>query len=83
MSVIEGIYIIRILTTLWNSGKEGEVPSKDAQKEYKLNGFVKVSVVALVIGILIIAAGILPITNIKEFLSSDFLSFITRSMGGV
>ncbi|MBT3319371.1 MAG: NADH-ubiquinone oxidoreductase [Clostridia bacterium] len=83
VSVIEGIYIIRILTTLWNSGKEGQVPSKDAQKEYKLNGFVKVSIVALVIGVLIVAAGILPITNIKEFLSSDFLSFITRSMGGV
>ena len=83
VSVIEGIYIIRILTTLWNSGKEGEVPSADAQKEYKLNGYVKVSIIALIVGAAIIATGILPILNIKEFLSSDFLSFITRSMGGV
>jgi NADH:ubiquinone oxidoreductase subunit 2 (subunit N) len=82
VSVIEGIYIIKILTTLWNSGKEGETPSKESQKQYKLNGFVKVSIVALIIGVLIIAAGILPMVGIKEFLSSDFLSFITRSMGG-
>ncbi len=83
LSVIEGIYIIKILTTLWNSGKEGQVPSAEAQMDYKLNGFVKVSILALIIGILIIAAGIAPMLFTKEFLSSDFLSFITRSMGGV
>ncbi len=83
VSVIEGIYIIRILTTLWNSGKEGEIPKLENIKEYKLNGFVKVSIVALVIGIVIIAAGIFPLVHIKEFFSSDILSFLSISIGGV
>ena len=83
VSVVEGIYMIKILTTLWNTGKEGELPDNEGAKKFKLDGYVKVSVVALVIGAIIVAAGIYPIINIEEFLGSDILSFLSNSMGGV
>ncbi len=83
MSVVEGAYVIRILTSLWNAGEEGELASKDKLKEFKLNGCAKVGIVSLLIAVIIIAVGVLPIANIKEFFSVDFMTFVKQLMGGM
>jgi len=83
MAVVEGAYFVRILTNLWNPGGEGELASKDKLKEYKLAGGVKVGIVSAAIAVVIIALGVLPIVNIKEFFQVDFISFVKQLLGGM
>ena len=83
VSVVEGAYIVRILANLWNTGEEGEKAKLENVKAFTLNNYAIIGIVTVLIGALIVASGILPITNIKEFLSTDFLSFLSISIGGV
>ena len=52
-------------------------------KDFELKNYVKIGIVALIIGVLIIAAGILPIQDIQKYFNSDFLSLLSNSIGGV
>jgi len=83
VSVFEGIYFIRILTNLWNAGEEGKLAKLEDIKDFELKNYVKIGIVALIIGVLIIAAGILPIQDIQKYFNSDFLSLLSNSIGGV
>jgi len=80
-AVVEGAYYIRILANLWNTGEEGELSSKDKLKGFTLKGSAKVSVVAILIAVVIVAAGVLTISNIGAPFAADFLTFIKQSMG--
>ena len=83
VAIVEGAYIIRMLTNLWNSGEEGEYPAKDKINDFKINGCAKFGIITVIIGLALIAAGILPIFNIKEFFTVDFMTFINQLMGGM
>lgn len=82
VSIVEGVYIMRILANLWNTGKEGETAKISSLKDFEIKDYKLTAIVAVSIGVVIIIAGIIPIIGIKEFLSSDFLSFIISSIGG-
>ncbi len=83
MAVVEGAYYVRILTSLWNTGEEGELATKDKLAEFKLDGCIKVGITVGIIALVIIAFGVLPIANIKEFFRVDFMTFITNILGGM
>ena len=83
MAVVEGAYFVRILTTLWNAGEEGEVSSKDKLKAFDMSGFKLVGVVSIVVAALLVALGILPILNIKQFFAVDFMTFVRQLLGGM
>ncbi len=83
MAVVEGAYYVRMLTALWNSGEEGEIASKDNLKEFKLEGCIKVGITVGVIALVIVALGVLPIANIKDFFRVDFMTFVKTLLGGV
>ncbi|MBN1777993.1 MAG: hypothetical protein JW811_07715 [Clostridiales bacterium] len=83
MAVVEGAYFVRILTTLWNTGDEGELSSKDKLKTFKLNGSAVVGAVSVAVAVVIVALGVLPILNIKQFFSVDFMTFIGQLLGGM
>ncbi|HPJ01898.1 MAG TPA: proton-conducting transporter membrane subunit [Candidatus Limiplasma sp.] len=83
MAVVEGAYFVRILTTLWNTGEEGEVSSRDNLKAFNLDGMKGLGVVSVGIAIVIVALGILPVLNIKQFFSVDFMTFVQQLLGGM
>ena len=83
MAVVEGAYFVRILTTLWNTGEEGEVSSKDNLKAFNMSGMKGLGVVSVGIAIVIVALGILPVLNIKQFFSVDFMTFVQQLLGGM
>ncbi len=83
MAVVEGAYFVRILTTLWNAGEEGEVSSKDKLKAFDVSGFKLVGVVSVIVAALLVALGILPILNIKQFFAVDFMTFVRQLLGGM
>ena len=87
-SMIEGIYYIRLLVTLWNPGKEGAESSTTYQSGYKLlNGF-SISLIAVLVGILFVVSGITPdfITeNIDRAAATlgDTPAYLSGVMGGM
>lgn len=83
VSVVEGAYIMRILTNLWNTGEEGQMAKLADVKDYKLDGYKKVGIVVVIVAIAIVVFGILPLTDIKEFFNIGFLANLTQSLGGV
>lgn len=83
MAVVEGAYFVRILTTLWNAGEEGEVSSRENLKAFDLGGFKLVGVVSVVAAAVLVALGILPILNIKQFFAVDFMTFVRQLLGGM
>ncbi len=83
MAVVEGAYFVRILTTLWNAGEEGEVSSETNLKAYDMSGFKLVGIVSIVIAIVLVALGVLPILNIKQFFAVDFMTFVQQLLGGM
>jgi formate hydrogenlyase subunit 3/multisubunit Na+/H+ antiporter MnhD subunit len=82
VSVVEGVYFMRILTNLWNPGEEGELAKLKDVNDFKMKKFVKLGIVSLIIGLIIIAAGILPLQNIQKYFDADFLSILSNSIGG-
>ena len=82
MAVVEGAYFVRILTTLWNTGEEGEVSSKDTLKVFDMSGFKLIGVVSVLVAVVLVALGILPILNIKHFFAVDFMAFARQLLGG-
>lgn len=83
VSVVEGAYVVRILTTLWNTGEEGELAKAEDAKEYKLTNKVRLTIIIVIVALAIIAGGIIPIVHMKDFMNFDILSFIANGMGGV
>jgi formate hydrogenlyase subunit 3/multisubunit Na+/H+ antiporter MnhD subunit len=83
VAVVEGIYFIRILTNLWNAGEEGKLSKLEDVKDFGLKNYITIGIVALIIGLFIIAAGILPIENIQKYFDAEFLSLLSNTIGGV
>lgn len=83
MAVVEGSYYIRMLASLWHAGAEGEISAKDGLSAYQLKSSGIISAVVLLIGLLIIAAGILTLSNVGLPAAADFTSFIKQSLGGM
>ncbi|MBE0600755.1 MAG: hypothetical protein IH607_03145 [Firmicutes bacterium] len=83
MAVVEGAYFVRILTTLWNAGEEGEVSSKENLRAFDMSGFKLVGIVSALIAVVLVALGVLPILNIKQFFAVDFMTFVRQLLGGM
>ncbi len=83
MAVVEGAYFIRMITKLWNPGEEGEKPTKEMLKEYSLQGCARVGITTVIIALVIIAAGVIALSNLNAPVGTDFLTFIKQSMGGM
>ncbi len=83
VAVVEGAYFVRILVNFWNTGEEGELSVKDKLKDYALGGCAKIGVVSVVAAVLLLALGILPILNIRDFFSVDFPTFAKQLIGGM
>ena len=54
MAVVEGVYYVRMLTTLWNAGEEGHAPDKENIKAFKLDGCAKVGITTAIIAVIIV-----------------------------
>ena len=83
MAVVEGAYFVRMLVSFWNPGEEGELSARDKLKSFNLGGHAMVSTVSIVIAAGFVALGILPILNIQNFFSVDFVTFVKQLMGGM
>jgi len=83
VSVVEGAYVVRILTTLWNTGDEGELAKANDAKTYKLTNKVRLVIIIMIVAIVIIAGGIIPIVHMEDFMNFDVFSFLATGMGGV
>jgi len=83
VSVIEGAYVVRMLTTLWNTGEEGELAKAEDAKQYKLTNKVRLTIIITIAAVAIVAAGILPLLQMNDWFNFDILSFLTDSLGGV
>ncbi|MBN2880347.1 MAG: NADH-ubiquinone oxidoreductase [Clostridia bacterium] len=83
VSVIEGAYVVRMLTTLWNTGEEGELAKAEDAKQYKLTNKVRLTIIITIAAIAIVAAGILPLLQMNDWFNFDILSFLTDGLGGV
>ncbi|MEX1377707.1 MAG: proton-conducting transporter membrane subunit [Eubacteriales bacterium] len=82
VAVVEGAYVVRMLTTLWNTGEEGELAKAENVKQYKMTNKVRLTIVLLIVAAAIIAGGIIPVVTTDMF-NFDILSFLTNSKGGV
>lgn len=82
-AVVEGAYVVRILTTLWNTGEEGEISKGEDAKEYKLTNKVRLAIILTIAALILLAAGIVPIVHFEDFLNFDIFSFFNNGMGGV
>ena len=81
-AVVEGAYVVRMLTTLWNTGDEGELASAESAKQYKMTNKVRLTIILAIVAVAIIAGGIIPAVHMDMF-NFDILSFLTNGMGGV
>lgn len=81
-AVVEGAYVVRMLTTLWNTGDEGEVAAVGTLKQYKMTNKVRITIVFVIVALAIIAGGIIPAVHMDMF-NFDLLAFLTNGIGGV
>ncbi len=81
-AVVEGAYVVRMLTTLWNTGEEGEMAKAENAKEYKMTNKVRLTIILIIAALALIAGGILPAVHMDMF-NFDILSFLANGIGGV
>ncbi|MCJ7687944.1 MAG: hypothetical protein MUO60_01255 [Clostridiaceae bacterium] len=60
ISVVEGVYFVRMLVKLWNPGQEGVEATIEQVTSRTLKETTKLGIIATVLGLLIICAGIFP-----------------------
>ena len=83
MAVVEGTYFIRMLTSLWHAGQEGEISSIDKNAVFPAVRRTATAVTALLLSLLIIGTGIVTLASFESINAADFVSFISRSIGGM
>lgn len=83
MSVVEGVYYIRILSSLWHAGEEGELSAKDKLAQFPPVRQAVTGITGLVIALLIVAAGIVTLSGFGTSGAGDFITFIRQSLGGM
>jgi multicomponent Na+:H+ antiporter subunit D len=82
VGVVEGVYIMRILTNLWNTGEEGQLAKMSDVKEYDLGKIKMVGFIVVLLGIIILIIGILPLADIRGFLDNGIIKYLTNGLGG-